>query len=209
MGGNYHYMFKFVLIGDSGVGKSSIFARFLENRFHYVHDVTVTTDLGSRTIDVRDKATKLQIWDTAGSEQFRAMTRNYFRAAAGVLVIFDVTNKQSFKALDQWIEDVIAQSSAHRNTPIVVVGNKVDAVSKRQVQKDEANAYCKAKGYIYCEASARSKEGVDEAFTKLAEVVYDKIDARLISPEGESSGVRLDGFYGSGGSGGSSGGCSC
>ncbi|KAG9394882.1 Small GTPase superfamily [Carpediemonas membranifera] len=201
----HSYLFKFILCGDTGVGKSSIFLRFAEDRFHFIHEVTIQGDLRSKVVDVDGKMTKLQVWDTAGQEQFRSMARNYFRSAVGVLVVYDVTRRESFQSIDAWVADVVEQSTARQNTPIIIIANKIDCVSQRVVTQEEGQRYASSKGYLYAEISARTRENVNESFVELARRVYERMASGLLSPDSEGSGIRLtDGLDASG-----SDGCSC
>jgi len=125
---NYDYIFKFIIIGDSGVGKSCIVQRFLENKFSDDQENTIGVEFGTKVMDVKDKQIKLQIWDTAGQEAFQSITRSYYRSSAGALVVFDLTNRASFENCVKWLEEV----SNHGNPEMVItlLGNKCDLENK-------------------------------------------------------------------------------
>nr|XP_016492583.1 PREDICTED: ras-related protein Rab-2A-like [Nicotiana tabacum] len=102
----YEYLMKFIIVGETGVGKTCIMNQFTEKRFDPVYDVTIGAGYGSRIITVHKKQIKLQIWDTAGQEKFRSITRAYYRDAAGALLVYDVTKRHTFERLSSWLEDI-------------------------------------------------------------------------------------------------------
>ena len=186
-----NYTFKYIVIGDSGVGKSCLLLQFTDKRFEAMHDLTIGVEFGARVITLGDQEVKLQIWDTAGQESFRSITRSYYRGACGALLVFDVTNRESFEHLQGWLDD----ARANCNTPITVmlVGNKCDLESKRQVSKEEASAFAREMDLVYIETSAKTAHNVDEAFTGTAKSIMDKVtrgelDYGLVSgkPQGGS-----------------------
>lgn len=120
----FHYLFKFIVIGDSAVGKSCLLLQFTDHRFKADHDLTIGVEFGARTISLNDKSIKLQIWDTAGQESFRSITRSYYRGAVAALLVFDVTKRESYEALDSWMRET--RNNANGTITIVLVGNKVD-----------------------------------------------------------------------------------
>jgi len=162
-----------VVIGDTGVGKSCLLLQFVDRRFSSVHDLTIGVDFGSRIIDLNGEKVKLQIWDTAGQESFRSIARSYYRDAAGALLVFDVTRRETFGHLARWLEE--ARQFANSNICITLVGNKADVVAKRVIQRAEAQAFADENGLLYVEASAKSAEGVDEAFMRTAECVWEQM----------------------------------
>jgi len=174
------YTFKYIIIGDSGVGKSCLLLQFTDKRFEGVHDITIGVEFGARIIQLNQQDIKLQIWDTAGQESFRSITRSYYRGAVGALLVFDVTRRETFEHVASWLED----AQANCNTPITVmlVGNKCDLETKRVVSKDEALAFATAKGLVYLETSARTGAKVDEAFINTAQTVYDRVQAGEVDP---------------------------
>ena len=162
-----------VVIGDTGVGKSCLLLQFVDRRFSSVHDLTIGVDFGSRIIDINNEKIKLQIWDTAGQESFRSIARSYYRDAAGCLLVFDVTRKESFNHLDKWLQET--RQFANPNIAITIVGNKADLNAKRVVRYEEAKNFATEMGLTYVEASAKSADGVDEAFRITATAILDRI----------------------------------
>ena len=132
----FDYSFKFILVGDTAVGKTSIIGRFVENRFDPNHEYTVGIEFACRNVILNNKVIKLQIWDTAGQEEFKAITRSYYRSSAAALVVFDITRKESFRNVARWVEDV--KNNSNKDVILVLIGNKCDLVQERMVSKEEA-----------------------------------------------------------------------
>ncbi|XP_007479844.1 ras-related protein Rab-2B isoform X2 [Monodelphis domestica] len=118
----YAYLFKYIIIGDTGVGKSCLLLQFTDKRFQPVHDLTIGVEFGARMVNIDGKQIKLQIWDTAGQESFRSITRSYYRGAAGALLVYDITRRETFNHLTSWLEDARQHSSS--NMVIMLIGNK-------------------------------------------------------------------------------------
>lgn len=141
---SYHYLFKFIVIGDTGVGKSCIVLQFIENKTRTTHDVTLGVEFGIKTIPVKDRSIKLQIWDTAGQENFRSITRSYYRSAIGALLVYDITNKDSFIHVKNWLEEVKLNGNPYME--ILLVGNKNDLEEERVVSYEEGESMAKENG---------------------------------------------------------------
>uniref|UniRef100_A0A803TDH2 RAB2B, member RAS onco family n=1 Tax=Anolis carolinensis TaxID=28377 RepID=A0A803TDH2_ANOCA len=156
----YAYLFKYIVIGDSGVGKSCLLLQFTDKRFLSSHNLTVGVEFGSRMITINDKKIKLQIWDTAGQESFRSIARSYYRGAAGALLVYDITKRDTFNHLHTWLEDARKNSSSH--IVIVLVGNKSDLEDQRVVQREEGEAFAREHGMVFLETSARTATNVEE-----------------------------------------------
>jgi Ras-related protein Rab-2A len=185
----HHYVFKYIIIGDSGVGKSCLLLQFTDKRFEPLHDLTIGVEFGARMVSIDNKNIKLQIWDTAGQESFRSITRSYYRGACGALLVYDVTRKETFNHLQSWLED--AKANSNTAITIMLIGNKCDLDSKRQVSREEGEAFAKEHGLVFMETSAKTAQNVDEAFLHTANVIYENvtsgvIDANVVSgkPQG-------------------------
>ena len=127
---SYQYVFKYIVVGDSSVGKSCLLLQFTDGRFKQAHDLTIGVEFGSRTVEVsKGNFIKLQIWDTAGQESFRSITKAYYRGAICALLVYDVTRRQSFDNLVRWLEELF-ENGSNRMT-IVLVGNKTDLETNR------------------------------------------------------------------------------
>ncbi|GFP78738.1 RAS-related protein rabb1c [Phtheirospermum japonicum] len=153
---SYAYLFKYIIIGDTGVGKSCLLLQFTDKRFQPVHDLTIGVEFGARMITIDNRPIKLQIWDTAGQESFRSITRSYYRGAAGALLVYDITRRETFNHLASWLED--ARQHANANMSIMLIGNKCDLAHRRAVSTEEGEQFAKENGLIFMEASAKTAQ---------------------------------------------------
>ncbi|AYU81761.1 Ras-related protein RAB2B, putative [Leishmania donovani] len=173
-----NYVFKYIIIGDSGVGKSCLLLQFTDKRFEPLHDLTIGVEFGARLISIQGKSVKLQIWDTAGQESFRSITRSYYRGASGALLVYDVTRRDTFTHLQSWLED--AKANANTALVIMLIGNKCDLESKRQVSREEGEAFARCNGLMFMETSAKTSQNVDDAFLHTAALIYDNVQLGMI-----------------------------
>jgi Ras-related protein Rab-2A len=135
-------------------------------------------EFGARLISIQGKSVKLQIWDTAGQESFRSITRSYYRGASGALLVYDVTRRETFTHLQSWLED--AKANVNTALIIMLIGNKCDLESKRQVSREEGERFAQQNGLVFMETSAKTAQNVDDAFLKTAELIYDNVQAGVI-----------------------------
>jgi len=168
----YAYLFKFIIIGDNAVGKTCLLLQFTDKRYRTSHQVTVGVEFGSRTVEIGGRMIKLQCWDTAGQDRFRSIVRSYYRGAAGALLVYDITRRDSFDHVAQWLKE--ARANAEPDLVITLVGNKNDRYQERQVSYEEGHAFAVQNGCHFLETSAVTGHMVDEAFTKTAELVFHK-----------------------------------
>lgn len=194
---SYAYLFKYIIIGDTGVGKSCLLLQFTDKRFQHVHDLTIGVEFGSRMVTIDNKQIKLQIWDTAGQESFRSITRSYYRGAAGALLVYDITRRETFNHLASWLED--ARQHANPNMTIMLIGNKSDITHRRAVTTEEGEQFAKEHGLVFLETSAKTAHNVEEAFINTARKICEKIEHGL-DVSNETYGIKVG--YGAGGSGG-------
>ena len=158
---------------SSGVGKSCLLLQFTDKRFQPVHDLTIGVEFGARLIPIDGRQVKLQIWDTAGQESFRSITRSYYRGAAGALLVYDITRRETFSQVDRWLTE--ARENASQNMVIMLIGNKLDLEHKRAVTKEEAMAFARTNKLIFLETSAKTAENVEKAFVQTATNIYNNI----------------------------------
>nr|CAB99174.1 related to GTP-binding protein rab2 [Neurospora crassa] len=214
----WDYIAKLVCIGDSGCGKSSLTIRLCEGRFVTHHDVTIGVEFGSRIVPVASdppvpqKHMKLSLWDTAGQETYKSVTRSYFRGASGALLVFDLSRKQTFEHVTDWLNDL--RAIAEPDIVVILVGNKADLTeandenegenNKREVTRKEAEEWARRNGVLeYVETSAKSGENVEKAFMRVAERIYQNIQAGKYDLNDRRSGVKgPSAGLGGGGAGG-------
>jgi small GTP-binding protein len=163
---------KFIIVGDTGVGKTAILRRFVENRFSDIVHPTVGAEFESKVLTIGDRRMKLQIWDTAGQERFKSIARSYYRNAVGVILVFAVTHRHSFRALDAWLSDV--RATCNPNAVVQLIGNKTDLRGQRDVSTDEAESFAQRNHMNYIETSAKAGDNINEAFIRAAATVLKK-----------------------------------
>ena len=163
---------KLILIGDSDVGKSTILLNYTENYFSEKLLATIGLENKVKTINIRGLNTKLQIWDTAGQEKFHSLTKGFFRNTDGILLIFDLTNKESFNNIKTWIEEV--EDNSDSKTKKLLVGNKIDMKDNIVVSNNEIYNLCKKKKINYIEVSGKQNINVSKAFETLVNLIIDK-----------------------------------
>jgi len=170
---DYDYILKVITIGNSGVGKSAIVNKFVHNIFNESHDITIGVEFATKIINTDDKKLKIQLWDTAGQECFRSIARQYYRDSAGIILVYDITNRKSFDDLQIWIDEI--RKITIDNPVIVLVGNKCDLDIKRVVSSGEGIELAKNNNFLFTEISVKSNLGIKFIFNNIAEIVLNKI----------------------------------
>jgi len=173
MNPEYDYLFKLLLIGDSGVGKSCLLLRFADDTYSESYISTIGVDFKIRTIDLDGKTIKLQIWDTAGQERFRTITSSYYRGAHGIIVVYDCTDQESFSNLKQWLEEIDRYACDSVNK--LLVGNKSDLNTKKVVDYSTAKEYADHLKIPFIETSAKSASNVEQAFMTMAAEIKNRV----------------------------------
>ena len=188
---SYAYALKVVITGDVGSGKSCLLLQFTDKRFQPVHDLTIGVDFGARILTLPKRPLlpiKLQIWDCAGSEAFRSITRSYYHGAAAAIIVYDVTRRHTFYSVTKWLED--ARANLSPSAVIALVGNKCD-LKHREVSTEEGQAFADTHGLLFCETSAKTTINVDEMFTQTAERIMTEIESGVLNVHNDSHGVRV------------------
>lgn len=210
---SYAYLFKYIIIGDTGtsfilrhslflplgVGKSCLLLQFTDKRFRTDHDLTIGVEFGARLVTIGGKQIKLQVWDTAGQESFRSITRSYYRGATGALLVYDISRRDTFNHLTRWLEE--ARQHANPKMVIMLIGNKSD-LEKREVAFEEGEKFAKDNGLIFLETSAKTAQNVEEAFLKTAQKIYDNIQSGAYDLSNDSYGIKVGMPAGSSSAGG-------
>jgi Ras-related protein Rab-1A len=166
MSPEYDYLFKLLLIGDSGVGKSCLLLRFADDTYTESYISTIGVDFKIRTIELESKTIKLQIWDTAGQERFRTITSSYYRGAHGIIIVYDVTEQDTFNNVKQWLQEI--ERYASESVQKLLVGNKCDLTAKKAVDFAVAKEYADSIGVPFLETSAKNATNVEQAFMTMA-----------------------------------------
>ena len=166
---DYDYLFKVLLIGNSSVGKSSLLLRFVDNQWSDLFVPTIGVDFKIRTMEIDNKNVKLQIWDTAGQERFKNITASYYRGAHGIFVVYDISDTESFKNINNWLIEI--EKNANKNVYKILVGNKCDLEDKRTVSYQQGKELAETYGMQFIETSAKSNTNVEEAFHLLGREV--------------------------------------
>ncbi|KAI8636822.1 GTP-binding protein ypt1 [Parasitella parasitica] len=177
MNPEYDYLFKLLLIGDSGVGKSCLLLRFADDTYTESYISTIGVDFKIRTIELEGKTVKLQIWDTAGQERFRTITSSYYRGAHGIIVVYDVTDKDSFDNVKQWLQEIDRYAAEGVNK--LLVGNKSDLVDKKMVDSEEAKDFAEQINISLLETSAKDATNVEQAFLTMAKQIKDRMGSTM------------------------------
>ena len=179
---SYDYIFKLLIIGSLGTGKTAITERFSTNRFNVVHNSTIGVDFSSvlTTMNNTDRI-KIHMWDTAGNRIFGPIINSYYRGVAGFVIVFDITKRQSYEDINYWYNQII-QHSDNKNMPILLIGNKCDISSVRKVTFEEASMVAKTMNMIYFETSAKDDVNIYESLITLIKKIYQDMDKENLGP---------------------------
>ncbi|XP_059301943.1 GTP-binding protein YPTM2 [Lycium ferocissimum] len=185
------YLFKLLLIGDSGVGKSCLLLRFADDSYLESYISTIGVDFKIRTVEQDGKTIKLQIWDTAGQERFRTITSSYYRGAHGIIVVYDVTDQDSFNNVKQWLNEIDRYASDNVNK--LLVGNKCDLTAQKVVSTETAQAFADEIGIPFMETSAKSATNVEQAFMAMAASIKNRMASQPASNNAQPPTVQIRG----------------
>ncbi|KAL0590619.1 Ras-related protein Rab-25 [Plecturocebus cupreus] len=166
---DYNFVFKVVLIGESGVGKTNLLSRFTRNEFSHDSRTTIGVEFSTRTVMLGTAAVKAQIWDTAGLERYRAITSAYYRGAVGALLVFDLTKHQTYAVVERWLKELYDHAEA--TIVVMLVGNKSDLSQAREVPTEEARMFAENNGLLFLETSALDSTNVELAFETVLKVL--------------------------------------
>jgi Ras-related protein Rab-11A len=171
----YNFLFKVVLIGDSGVGKSNLMTRYTSDEFNVESPSTIGVEFMTKGLKIDNRDVKVQIWDTAGQERFRAISRSIYHGAKGAMLVYDITNKQSFDNIPNWLNELVSHVSP--STVIMLIGNKCDLEHLRAVKKEDAHKFAEEKRLLFLETSALDTTNVDKAFEWLVTEIFKTVNS--------------------------------
>ncbi|XP_078170185.1 ras-related protein RABA2a-like [Carex rostrata] len=180
---DYEYLFKVVLIGDSGVGKSNLLSRFTRNIFTLDSKSTIGVEFASKSVQIEGKNIKAQIWDTAGQERYRAITSAYYRGALGAVLVYDVTKSSTFENAKRWLTEL--RNHADSNIVVMLIGNKTDLKHLRVVSTEDGAAMAESEGLSFLETSALDSTNVEKAFEVNLTEIYRVVSKKPIVTESE------------------------
>ncbi|KAM0001072.1 putative small GTP-binding protein [Helianthus debilis subsp. tardiflorus] len=183
----YDYLFKIVLVGDSGVGKSNILSRFTRNEFSLESKSTIGVEFATRTLEVDGKTIKAQIWDTAGQERYRAITSAYYRGAVGALLVYDITKNSTFDNLQRWLHEL--REHADANIVLMLAGNKSDLNHYRAVSEQDGQSFAEKEGLLFLETSALESYNIENAFHTVLTDIYHIVSKKALVAEEVALGV--------------------
>ena len=186
---NFNYLLKFVIIGDSGVGKSNILLRYIYNSFSDEFKTTVCVELGAKNIEINKKVYRIQIWDTAGQENFRSIARAYYKNSVCACVVYDISSHSSFEDIQVWIDDCTKQTA--KSVLLFLIGNKNDLNDKREVSYEEGEAYAKAHKMLFLEASAKTGHNINAIFERSVKQIAKNISNNVYDLDNDSCGIRI------------------
>ncbi len=186
---NFHYLLKFVIIGDSGVGKSNILLRYIYNSFSEEFKTTVGVEFGAKNIEIDKKVYRIQIWDTAGQENFRSIARAYYKNSVCACVVYDISKRSSFEDIQVWIDDCTKQTA--KSVLLFLIGNKNDLNDEREVSYEEGEAYAKAHKMMFLEASAKTGNNINEIFERSVKQIAKNIKNNIYDLDNDSCGIRI------------------
>ncbi|KAH0983040.1 hypothetical protein GBA52_010217 [Prunus armeniaca] len=186
---DYDYLFKLVLIGDSGVGKSNLLSRFTRNEFNLESKSTIGVEFATKTMNVDGKTIKAQIWDTAGQERYRAITSAYYRGAVGALLVYDVTRGATFENVARWLKEL--RDHTDPNIVVMLLGNKSDLRHLVAVSKEDGKSFAERESLYFMETSALEATNVESAFTEVLTQIYRVVSKRAVEAGNNGSATAV------------------
>ena len=185
---NFDYLFKYIIIGDAAVGKSNLLLRYAHGQFKPEYQLTIGVEFRAKNVVIRNKTYRIQIWDTAGQENFRSITRAYYKNSVCALVVYDISSRDSFNNVSTWIED--CRNNSSEKIFMVLIGNKSDLADKRQVSTEEGRELAEKYEMKFYETSAKTGENVNDIFNDSVDEIAKKMDQNYYDLENDTCGIK-------------------
>ena len=186
---NFNYLLKYIIIGNSSVGKSCITMRYIHDSFNEDFKTTIGVEFGSKNVTIKGKIYKIQIWDTAGEETFRSITRAYYKNSVCACIVYDITNRNSFLDVKSWLDDCKKQSP--KTVILVLIGNKIDLEEQREVSFEEGNNFAKENNMLFFETSAKNGDNIENIFYNSAEIIDKNIAENYYDLNADNCGIKI------------------
>ena len=187
-GVTFNYLLKYIIIGDPSVGKSNILLKYAHNKFTNEYQATIGVEFGAKNLTLDGKIFRIQIWDTAGQENFRSITRAYYKNSVCAIVTYDITNRNSFENVQDWIDEVKSQTP--KEILLVLVGNKIDLENERVVSFDEGKKLSENNDMLFFETSAKNGNGINDVFLNSCREIYQNIEKGFYDLNNEACGIK-------------------
>ena len=181
--------FNFYIYKIIAVGKSNILSRYTNDKFNPSHEITIGCEFMSKNIKINDRDIRIQIWDTAGQETYRSITRSYYKSSTCAFIIYDITDRKSFSNITSWLNE--CKEMCYKDILICLVGNKTDLEEKRAVQRAEGEKFAEDNGLLFFETSAKNGQNIEEMFNKCTEDIVTKIENGKIVVDAFTSGIKI------------------
>ena len=186
---NFNYLLKYIIIGNSSVGKSCITMRYIHDSFNEEFKTTIGVEFGSKNVTIKGKIYKIQIWDTAGEETFRSITRAYYKNSVCACIVYDITNRNSFLDVKSWLDYCKKQSP--KTVILVLIGNKIDLEEQREVSFEEGNNFAKENNMLFFETSAKNGDNIENIFYNSAEIIDKNIAENYYDLNADNCGIKI------------------
>ena len=183
-----YYKAKFIIVGEAGVGKTNLVHRFAKGEFNSNYAITLGMDFLSSYIQVDEKFFNLELWDTAGSEKFRSISKGYYQNSTCAIVVYDITDRKSFLSIRQWVDD--CKNFGNKNIIFVLVGNKSDLEFNRVVEKEEGKNLAEENGMMFYEASALTGQNVENVFFDACKIIGNNLDEGKYNFNDDNYGIK-------------------
>lgn len=181
----YEHLFKVILIGDWGVGKSNIILRITQDAFDPDSRTTIGVEFSQKVVDINNRKTIIQIWDTAGQDRYKAITSAYYRAAVGAILVYDISKRTSFESLNTWVNEIYTNTA--ESITVMLLGNKLDLTSERIISTEEGQSFAKRYNFLFAEVSALSGQNVQESFDKMVKKVHSNLGNTILDSKRSTS----------------------